>query len=195
MTEPTMRPVPAPARLGHLLVPLDGSPLAEAALPAAETLARALGADVTLLHVMERGAPATVHGHAHLTDAAAAQAYLDALAPRFAGIGAGRVDTHVHPNPENDVALSIGEHAAELGADLVVLSAHGEGGIGGWLTGTIAQQTIRRATPPVLLIRPNPVGSASASPESLSTRRDQRGRADMVSRSPPGRSARCRPCR
>ena len=41
----------------HLLVPLDGSRLAEAALPAAFGLARKLNADVTLLHVIERRAP------------------------------------------------------------------------------------------------------------------------------------------
>ena len=40
----------------HLLVPLDGSHMAEASLPAAVSLAKTMGARVTLFHVIERGA-------------------------------------------------------------------------------------------------------------------------------------------
>ena len=57
----------------HLLVPLDGSPLAEAALPAAAYLAQKLGASVTLLHVIEQDAPQEIHGERHLTDPDEAQ--------------------------------------------------------------------------------------------------------------------------
>src|SRR5919202_2263342 len=77
----------APATIKHLLVPLDGSRLAEAALPAATMLAERLGARVTLLHVMERHAPATVHGERHLTRAGEAEAYLNGVASRFADAG------------------------------------------------------------------------------------------------------------
>ncbi|HEU0115979.1 MAG TPA: universal stress protein [Thermomicrobiales bacterium] len=148
-----------PAPMHHLLVPLDGSALAEAALPAAIRLGRALPARVTLLHVMERGAPATVHGHAHLDDAAEAAAYLTGVEARFAEASV-TAEVHVHPNPEGDVAASIAEHAAEFGADLIVLCAHGEGGVSGWWSGAMAQQVIRRVAPPVLLVRPRPDGSA-----------------------------------
>lgn len=149
-----------PATMTHLLVPLDGSALAEAALPATVRLARGLPARVTLLHVTERDAPATVHGHHHLDDPAEAETYLEAWRDRLEAAGVG-ADCHVHPNPEGDVARSIAEHAAELGADLIVLCAHGEGGARGWWAGTMAQQTIRRAAPPVLLVRPEP-GTAAA---------------------------------
>ena len=64
--------------LRHLLVPLDGSPLAEAVLPAVGALATRFRARVTLLHVLETAAPETIHGQPHLTDPARAQAYLDA---------------------------------------------------------------------------------------------------------------------
>src|SRR3972149_3250339 len=53
----------------HMLVPLDGSRLAEAVLPVTAAFARALGAKVTLLHVVEPAAPTTVHGDVHLTQA------------------------------------------------------------------------------------------------------------------------------
>ena len=53
----------------RLLVPLDGSRLAETILAVVERLAAAYGATVVLLHVIERGAPATVHGERHLRTA------------------------------------------------------------------------------------------------------------------------------
>jgi nucleotide-binding universal stress UspA family protein len=56
----------------HILVPLDGSQLAEAALPIAESLAGVLGAKVTLIHIIEKGAPGQVHGQPHLRDSAEA---------------------------------------------------------------------------------------------------------------------------
>ncbi len=54
----------------HLLVPLDGSQLAEAPLSAAVYLARALRAKVTLMHTVEKGAPRQIHGERHLSGAA-----------------------------------------------------------------------------------------------------------------------------
>ena len=54
--------------LKHLLVPLDGSRLAEAALPAASFVAGRLGARVTLLHVIERDAPQEIHGERQLSE-------------------------------------------------------------------------------------------------------------------------------
>ena len=181
--------LPEPAAIGSLLVPLDGSPLAEAALPAACALAASLPARLTLLHVLERAAPATVHGHPHLGDPAAAEAYLADVAsrlsaecrvpsaeprggsqeavggkPTHSALGTRHsalpVATHVHPNREGNVAKSIADHAAELGTDMIVLCAHGAGGARGWLAGVMAQQVIRRSAPPVLLVRPLPDGGA-----------------------------------
>jgi nucleotide-binding universal stress UspA family protein len=169
-----------PAPMTHLLVPLDGSALAEAALPAGIRLGRALPAQVTLLHVMERSAPATVHGHAHLDDAAEAAAYLTGVQARFADAGVV-AEIHVHPNPEGDVAASIAEHAAEFGADLIVLCAHGEGGLSGWWSGAMAQQVIRRVAPPVLLVRPRPDGSAPPfAPESVLVALDGGGEGEAA---------------
>jgi len=149
---PTATPATQPSAptcdIRRVLVPLDGSSLAEAALPAARALAESCGATVTLLHVIEREAPSTIHGDRHLDDERSAEVYLAGVAATFPGATA-----HVHPNPEGDVAKSIADHAAEFGSDLIVLCAHGEGGAGAWLTGTKAQQIIRRATPPVLLLR------------------------------------------
>ena len=150
MTTPKPRPTSSFCRL---LVPLDGSRLAEAVLPAASELARRFGAALTLLHVLERGAPSTVHGEPHLAAAAAAAAYLTGLSRKLAASGL-TVDVHVHPNQERDVAGSIVGHADELRCDLVILATHGHGGLRDVVVGSIAQQVLRRGTRPVLLMRP-----------------------------------------
>ena len=66
----------------HILVPLDGSHLAEAALAPAARIAGTLGAPVTLIHIIEQEAPREVHKDRHLTQADEAQAYLREVAAR-----------------------------------------------------------------------------------------------------------------
>lgn len=149
------------APLRRILVPLDGSRLAEVVLPATFELAERCGAAVTLLHVVEHHPPETVHGEPHLDDVDEASRYLREVADRYRQVGVP-VDLHVHPNPEHDVARSIGEHADELGVDLIVLATHGSGGLRGFLFGRIAQQVLRYTRTPVLLIRPLESGAPPA---------------------------------
>ncbi len=137
----------------HLLVPLDGSRLAEAALPAAAVLAAALGSSVTLIHVIERDAPAEIHGERHLTRKEEAYAYLDEVAKRAFPPGV-KVDIHVHRAEVTDVARSIIDHTDELEPDLIVMCTHGQGGLRDLLAGSIAQQVVGMGTTPVLLFRP-----------------------------------------
>jgi nucleotide-binding universal stress UspA family protein len=122
-------------------------------LPIVERLAPTCQATVLLLHVIERGAPATVHGEHHVQTAGEATAYLDGVADRLRvqGIVA---ETHAHEVPEGDVARSIAAHAQERLTDLIVLCTHGSGGIRDLLFGSIAQQVLKRGTTPVLLARP-----------------------------------------
>jgi nucleotide-binding universal stress UspA family protein len=137
----------------HLLVPLDGSRLAEAALPAVECIARATNASVTLLHVVEKDSPPTVHGEHHLTRADEAETYLQSLTARLGGLGFP-VSHHVHSVEVGDVARSIVDHAMELSPDLIVLSTHGRQGPWSWISGSIAQQVIARGKTPVLVVQP-----------------------------------------
>jgi nucleotide-binding universal stress UspA family protein len=136
----------------HVLVPLDGSHLAEAALPVASTIASRLGASVTLIHVIERRPPETIHSDRHLRTVDEATAYLAETA-RVSFPRELRVETHVHTAEVSDVARSIVEHADELDPDLVVMCTHGRGGPRDLVFGTIAQQVIALGTTPVLLIR------------------------------------------
>jgi nucleotide-binding universal stress UspA family protein len=134
----------------HMLVPLDGSPLAERILPFACALAEKCGARLTLLHVIEKRAPAMVHTERHLTNPAEAEEYL-----RQAGsalpCGPG-IEHHVHVDPVGDVGRSIVAHAQEIGADLIAITTHGAGGMKRALFGSIAQQVLSRCRQPVLLI-------------------------------------------
>jgi nucleotide-binding universal stress UspA family protein len=58
------------------------------------------------------------------------------------------------------VARSIFQHAAELQADLVVLSTHGRMGLREWIFGSIAQKVLRRGAAPVFMLQPTPAGAA-----------------------------------
>ncbi|MDD5368428.1 MAG: universal stress protein [Anaerolineaceae bacterium] len=143
----------------HILVPLDGSRLAEAALPPAASLAGLLHANVTLIHVIEEHAPEQVHGERHLTGEDEACNYLSEIAGKAFPSGV-KVDQHVHPSGVKDVARSIVDHSSEFEPDLIVMCTHGRGGLRNLLVGSIAQQVIGGGNTPVLLIHPeedNPV--------------------------------------
>lgn len=145
--------------LHRLLVPLDGSRLAESVLPAVERLAGACGAEVTLMHIREAQPPASIHGERHLADPGEAGVYLEGIAEklRHAGVSA---NWHVHEPKEGDVAASILQHADEFQPDLVVLCTHGRGGMRDVLFGSIAQQALQRGRWPVLVVEPKEDGSA-----------------------------------
>jgi nucleotide-binding universal stress UspA family protein len=140
----------------HLLVPLDGSPLAESALPAAVRIAGMFGAEVTLLHVLEVRPPSTVHGAKHLADAGEAEAYLSGVEDWLRERGVP-VAAHVH-TPGMEPARGVAEHARELGVDLVVLCAHGGRGVRGLLHGRLGQQVVADARVPVLIVPTSSAG-------------------------------------
>ncbi|MFH1523425.1 MAG: universal stress protein [Chloroflexota bacterium] len=143
----------------QILVPLDGSKLAEATLPAAASLAQTLKAPVTLLHIIEQDAPAEVHRDRHLTKPDEAEAYLKEIASRAFPTKV-KVGTHVHTAPVADVARSIVEHATqEFQPDLIILCAHGNSGMRELIFGNIAQQVVAASGTPVLLIKPDEVST------------------------------------
>jgi len=151
----------------HILVPLDGSKLAEAALPAAVSLTKKLGAPVTLLHIMEQDAPQEVHKDRHLTQADEASAYLEEIAKREFP-AEGRVNWHVHTAPVKDVSASIVKHAmTEFQPDLIVMCTHGRSGVRALLYGSIAQQVIAQGRTPLLLIKPGLDTSAAFGLEQI----------------------------
>ena len=141
----------------HLLVPLDGSTLAESALPVAEALALALDARITLMHVIEADAEELVHGEPHLTEATEAGAYLQRLQRRLQLAGL-RTDCHVHATAVVDVAAGIAAHQQELRPDLIVMCTHGPAGLARRMRGSLAQQVVELGQTPLLLVRPASTG-------------------------------------
>jgi nucleotide-binding universal stress UspA family protein len=146
-------------RIRHLIVPLDGTRLAEAALPITRQLAQKLSVPVTLVHLIERNPPHQIHGQHHLSNPEEAERYLTELGRRFFSDGP-RVTQHVHATEITDVPRAIAEHATELGSDLVVMCTHGQIGLRKLLFGSIAQKVAASSAVPVLLIRPGEGGAA-----------------------------------
>ena len=137
----------------HILLPLDGSQLAETAVPVVAYLAEKLSAQVTLLHVIEKNAPETIHGQKHLVNEDEASHYLKELAEKYFTKGE-KVYRHVHSDEVERVSTSIVQHSDELVPDLIVMCAHGEGGLYDFVVGNIAQQVIAAGSVPVLLLQP-----------------------------------------
>jgi nucleotide-binding universal stress UspA family protein len=147
-------------RFTRILLPLDGSRLAEAVIPAARSLAEKLGARLLLLHVLERDAPEAVHGEPHLGSAEEALAYLERHGHDLRRQGVA-VESHVHVRPVEDVAEAIDAHTHELDADLIAMCAHGRSNLRTRLMGSIAERILRGGSVHILLRtvdRPDPVG-------------------------------------
>ena len=141
----------------HILVPLDGSHLAESALKPTAELSQRLGASVTLIHIIEKNASAEVHGDRHLTNQDEACEYLGRLTEKFFPPEA-TVENHVHSEEVSNVSRSITDHATEFAPDLIVMCTHGKSGLRDRMAGSIAQQVISQGKTPVLLLQPDEAG-------------------------------------
>jgi nucleotide-binding universal stress UspA family protein len=136
----------------HILVPLDGSSFGEASLRPALAVARRTGAQLTLLNVQDlwHAAPVPLT-HDERED------YLRSLRrdPRWGDVPVNVVLRSGHPMAQ------ILEEAAAGGADLIVMSTHGRGGVSRLWLGSVTDQCIRHAGIPLLLIRPQPSAHSS----------------------------------
>lgn len=137
----------------NILLPLDGSHLAEAGLPAAVSLSEKLSAHVTLLHVIEQNAPEAVHNERHLTRPDEAETYLQKLVGQSFP-ASNKATWHVHSSEVKDVTASLIEHTDEFSPDLIIMCAHGRSGIRDLLFGRIAQQVVSKGSRPLLLLQP-----------------------------------------
>jgi nucleotide-binding universal stress UspA family protein len=142
-----------------ILVPLDGSALAEQALYAARRLADATGAGLLLLTVLLAldesavpvEAPAIRRHEADQPDQVrAARTYLSEVARQLeeAGVPAQTMIVYGHP------AEAILQIATQEGADVIAMATHGRGGLQRLWLGSVTAQVVQRAATPVLVIRP-----------------------------------------
>ena len=155
-------------KANKILVPLDGSDMAELAIAEARQMARS---DSSIL-MLVRAANARIMPGADVIDAQIvavreAEEYMAALADKLQKEGVPRIETHVWYGP---AAPAIVEAARVHKADLIVMSTHGRSGLGRLVFGSVAESVLRGTTVPILLIRPNgapvepPTGQGEARP-------------------------------
>jgi len=133
-----------------IMVPLDGSRLAEVALPEAFDFGRR-GAMVLLLRAAEgTRLPAADPTDSQVAAVREAEGYLASVVARARKAGVGKVETSVWYGPP---AESIIEAARAWGIDLIVMSTHGRSGLGRLVLGSVAETVLRGTTTPILLLR------------------------------------------
>ena len=143
----------------HILVPLDGSPLAERAIPLATALAEKFGSEILLLRVLDIPKPTPPTSHLEVTigwvrEARAqaheeAQSYLDAQQQEVYRQGIKVRALMRDRSPAEDIL----QVARSEKIDLIVMSAHGQGGLARWTFGSVADKVARHSPCPVLLVR------------------------------------------
>ena len=129
-----------------ILVPLDGSDIAEAILPLAQELAAPLKAEVTLLQV-QSGTGMLSHVTERETYEASAYLKVHVLAFSEQGITAHHVIRTGH------AAAEIIDYATVNKMDLIAMSTHGRSGLSRAVMGSVAEQVVRHAPVPVLLVK------------------------------------------
>ncbi|MCX6020911.1 MAG: universal stress protein [Chloroflexi bacterium] len=168
--------------LQHMLIGLDGSPLAEAILPVAGTLAKRLGAQVTLLQVLHL--PDDVRDTASPQQLQQLQNEAANTAKDYLLLTSERLSDADHPVR---TAVSVGDAAAEIvafaqqgGADLIALATHGRTGLQRWVYGSVAEKVLHISPVPVLLLRPDEQAAPHAELQQLLVPLDGSGLAEAV---------------
>lgn len=171
---------PAPPVIRRVVVPLDGSPLAERALPVAQSLAQQLDVPVHLITAVDMTSllpvemlptvafDATLYEETLTRIQSGAEAWLKAAAQQLQGAGVTTTWDVLPGSP----FLAIND--ALTAGDLLVMASHGRGGAKRWLLGSVAEKLIREAPVPVVLV---PAGvrqevrvvAENAPPEAAST--------------------------
>ncbi len=136
----------------NILVPLDGSDLAEGAVDVAVDIAQPAGGKVTLFIAAEPEAARALSSYAdseQITTAMAATAYLSQVADRVRKRGVEAAETS---SDATNGADEIIDRAAAEGATMIVMTSHGRSGIGRWLLGSVADKVARSAAVPVVIV-------------------------------------------
>jgi len=144
----------------RILVPLDGSELAEQALPYVHSIGKGLGARIELLRVAYPVAPEALDP--------ALGPYQDQIAAYLEGIAAPLTEDGLAVAStirEGDPAPIIVSEAEKEPDTLIAISTHGRSGITRWLLGSITDKVLHATTNPLLIMRARePVGAQQATP-------------------------------
>ena len=146
----------------RIMVPLDGSTFAEAALPTALRLARRDAATVELARVQESPLRIARAGGAPVRDPGFdrelrrdARRYLEVLLGRIDARDRARACTALLDGP---ISETLAGRARQTAVDLVVMTTHARGGVSRGLLGSVADGFVRQSPAPVLLLRPRDAG-------------------------------------
>ena len=170
-------------KLQKILVPLDGSALAETALPSAIGLAETTGAAMLLLRAAE--APALFAGEPteiQVQVVRQAEEYLDAVKGRLQTATTAPISTAVwygHP------AEAIAGAARFNHVDVVVMTTHGRSGLGRILLGSVVESVIRTTATPILVLHPDGAPLQAPQGESRPAATDRAGGQMSVGRIKP----------
>jgi nucleotide-binding universal stress UspA family protein len=134
-----------------LLVPLDGSPFSERALPVAVSVAQAAKARIVLVHVIPGAAsPDGQVGEGERQAIDEARGYLTDVSGRLTQQG---IQTETAA-PRGEAADGILAEMRACPADMVVMCTHGRSGLGRWAYGSVAEAVLAKSTVPILLVYP-----------------------------------------
>lgn len=135
----------------RILVPLDGSELAEAAIAPALEMAQAGSALLILIRAADaRILPGADVIGAQIHAVREAEEYLSGVKDKLEKTGVKRIETHVWYGP---AAPAVVEAAKVQKVDLIVMSTHGRSGFGRIIFGSVAESVLRGTRVPILLIR------------------------------------------
>lgn len=142
-----------------ILVPLDGSKLAEVVLPHVEQLAWELGSSLILLRVVRppRSTESpwaedmmALNREREAVFRREAETYLSA---RRGELRNKNIETSMYVIDSEAVAVAILDFADQQGVNLIAMSTHGRSGLSRWVYGSVAEKVLQGATCPVLLVR------------------------------------------
>lgn len=147
------------ARLTSVIVPLDGSELAESVLPAVTELAKKLGLEIVLFRAFNipYGVYAGADGYyamnfdqliADIKDEATA--YLEKKTEEIKGKGFEKISFLVKEGLSADEIISIGRQTPD---NLIAMCTHGRSGVKRWVLGSVTETVVRHCGDPVLVIR------------------------------------------
>ena len=142
-----------------ILVPLDGSDLAETILPEIEKVASCMKARMILLRVCRAHVfPGLDPTKAEVEVIRKAERYLNEIAKQLISKG---FDAEIHVR-YGDVAEEILNHSRRNDIDLISMSTHGRSGLGRWLLGSVTEKIVRHSEKPVLLLRAKGKGESES---------------------------------
>lgn len=138
---------------GHILLPLDGSSLAERVLPHAVALSGAFKSKLTLLRVITKSPTKDesnlINPMAWQMRKSEAEAYLKSVQKRLAEVDIESEIKIIEGNPPQQIC----DFAQNEAVDLIILSSHGSSGVSAWNINSTVQKVLLRAFMPVMIIR------------------------------------------